>query len=88
VPQFENLKIQNYDTYVFTIEQIYPAFWRNYCPNRNQAPLEHERFMELCRLVTDEQEPEKLAARIREIIALLDSKYQPLARMHLIDRAN
>jgi len=42
----------------------------------------------LCRLVTGEQEPEKLAARVTEINALLDSKYQPLERMHLIDRVN
>jgi hypothetical protein len=50
--------------------------------------VEHERFMELCKLVSPEQDLERLAALIAEINDLLDIKYHLRVNMHLIDRVN
>ena len=50
--------------------------------------MDDQRFMELCKLVSGEQDHKKLEALVGKISALLEGKYQFLIRMHLIDRVN
>jgi hypothetical protein len=50
--------------------------------------MDHERFLELCRLVSPEKDPERLAALIKRINDLLDIKADLLLRIHLVDSVN
>ena len=50
--------------------------------------MQTERWLELCKLASGEQDPKKLEALIAEINGALDVKQERLARVYLVDKAN
>jgi hypothetical protein len=50
--------------------------------------MQTERWLELCRLASSEQDSKKLKALITEINEALDLKQERLATMYLADKAN